>query len=114
MIESINPLMTHVIEPLRDGLLSSDTIVMLAWIVLNVLAIAVPVIVSVAFYVVWERKLIGWMQIRLGPNRVGPLGLLQPIADGMKLFLKEIKFVNEGYFLNCYPNSTVGIKLLNC
>src|SRR5258707_3285383 len=38
----------------------------------------------------WERKLIGWIQIRIGPNRVGPLGLLQPIADGVKLLFKEI------------------------
>jgi NADH-quinone oxidoreductase subunit H len=44
----------------------------------------------VAYLTLWERKLIGWIQIRIGPNRVGPLGLLQPIADGVKLLFKEI------------------------
>ncbi|MFM9980594.1 MAG: NADH-quinone oxidoreductase subunit NuoH [Burkholderiales bacterium] len=52
--------------------------------------ITVPLMLGVAYLTLWERKLIGWMQIRIGPNRVGPLGLLQPIADGMKLFFKEI------------------------
>ena len=42
------------------------------------------------FRSLWERKVIGWMHVRIGPNRVGPLGLLQPIADGIKLLLKEI------------------------
>jgi 2-polyprenyl-3-methyl-5-hydroxy-6-metoxy-1,4-benzoquinol methylase len=55
----------------------------------GILAIAVPVIGAVAFDVVWERKLIGWIQIRIGPNRVGPMGLLQPIADTVKLVTKE-------------------------
>ena len=55
-----------------------------------IVCITVPLMLGVAYLTLWERKLIGWMQIRIGPNRVGPLGLLQPIADGMKLFLKEI------------------------
>ena len=55
-----------------------------------IVAILVPLFLAVAYLTLWERKLIGWMQIRIGPNRVGPLGLLQPIADGVKLLFKEI------------------------
>ena len=57
-----------------------ETTTSLAFIV----AILVPLILSVAYLTLWERKLIGWMQIRLGPNRVGPIGLLQPFADVLK------------------------------
>jgi NADH-quinone oxidoreductase subunit H len=53
-------------------------------------AIVAPLMLAVAYLTLWERKLIGWMQIRIGPNRVGPLGLLQPIADGVKLLFKEV------------------------
>jgi NADH-quinone oxidoreductase subunit H len=58
--------------------------------VLFIVAILVPLMLSVAYLTLWERKLIGWIQIRIGPNRVGPLGLLQPIADGLKLLFKEV------------------------
>jgi NADH-quinone oxidoreductase subunit H len=50
----------------------------------------VPLMLAVAYLTLWERKVIGWIQIRIGPNRVGPFGLLQPIADGIKLLMKEI------------------------
>ena len=55
-----------------------------------IVMILVPLMLSVAYLTLWERKLIGWMQIRIGPNRVGPAGLLQPIADGVKLLFKEV------------------------
>ena len=54
-----------------------------------IVAIIVPLMLAVAYLTYWERKLIGWIQIRIGPNRVGP-GLLQPIADGIKLLFKEL------------------------
>lgn len=58
-------------------------------IVLQIVAILVPLLVSVAYLTYFERKVIGAMQIRKGPNVVGPFGLLQPFADGLKLLLKE-------------------------
>src|SRR5215208_6259911 len=60
------------------------------WTVAKIVAIVAPLMLGVAYLTLWERKLIGWIQVRIGPNRVGPRGLLQPIADGVKLLLKEI------------------------
>ncbi len=54
------------------------------------MVVLLPLLGCVAYLTYWERKAIGWTQIRLGPNRVGPLGLLQPIADALKLLTKEI------------------------
>jgi NADH-quinone oxidoreductase subunit H len=62
----------------------------LVWTLVKIVVIVLPMFAAVAYLTLWERKLIGWMHIRLGPNRVGPLGLLQPIADALKLLMKEI------------------------
>ena len=59
------------------------------WIVIKILFLVVPLLIGVAYLTYAERKVIGAMHLRRGPNVVGPYGLLQPIADGMKLFFKE-------------------------
>src|SRR5690606_32678319 len=58
-------------------------------IMLKILMVAVPLLVAVAYLTYAERKVIGAIQIRKGPNVTGPFGLLQPLADGLKLFMKE-------------------------
>jgi NADH-quinone oxidoreductase subunit H len=62
----------------------------LIWNLIKIVVIVLPLMGCVAYLTLWERKMIGWMHVRLGPNRVGPAGLLQPIADAVKLLLKEI------------------------
>src|SRR5579875_1568204 len=56
----------------------------------KILAIAVPLIIAVALYVWWARKVIGWMHVRMGPNKTGPFGLLQAFAVVVKLLIKEL------------------------
>jgi len=72
------------------------------WTLIKIMLLVVPLMLGVAYLTYAERKIIGWMQVRIGPNRVGPLGLLQPIADAVKLLMKEIIIpsgANKGLFI---------------
>jgi len=80
MIEALQSLL-HIFPP---------GVQVLILILLKIVAILLPLLVAVAYLTFAERKIIGYMQIRIGPNRVGPRGWLQPIADAMKLLFKEV------------------------
>jgi NADH-quinone oxidoreductase subunit H len=72
------------------------------WTLIKIMVVVLPLMGAVAYLTLWERKAIGFTQIRVGPNRVGPLGLLQPIADALKLMTKEIiipTVANKGLYL---------------
>jgi len=67
-----------------------DYLIYMAILMAKIVAVVLPLIIAVAYYTYMERKVIGYMQVRRGPNRIGPLGLFQPFADVFKLLLKEI------------------------
>jgi len=79
MLDGIQELLGGLPEPLGY----------VVWTVAKILAIVLPIMIGVAYLTFAERKVIGYIQVRVGPNRVGPRGWLQPIADGVKLLFKE-------------------------
>jgi len=81
--------MLDTVNQVGAGLLG-NTLWLVVWSLVKIVAVVLPLMICVAYLTLWERKGIGFTQIRLGPNRVGPLGLLQPIADAVKLIFKEI------------------------
>ncbi|HRD96519.1 MAG TPA: NADH-quinone oxidoreductase subunit NuoH [Rubrivivax sp.] len=77
------------------------TLWLVLWSLIKIVAVVLPLLLCVAYLTLWERKAIGWSQVRPGPNRVGPYGLLTPIADAVKLIFKEIirpTAANKGLF----------------
>jgi NADH-quinone oxidoreductase subunit H len=79
-------------EPLHQAAhgVMHPTLWLVLWSLIKIVAVLLPLLLCVAYLTLWERRGIGFTQIRLGPNRVGPAGLLQPIADAVKLIFKEI------------------------
>ena len=72
------------------------------WIVIKIVLLVIPLLIGVAYLTYAERKVIAAMHLRRGPNVVGPYGLFQPLADGLKLFLKETIIptgANKGVFI---------------
>jgi NADH-quinone oxidoreductase subunit H len=90
-------------EPLHQAANAAlgPTLWLVIWSLIKIVAVVLPLMGCVAYLTLWERKAIGWSQIRPGPNRVGPFGLLTPIADAVKLIFKEIirpTAANKGLF----------------
>ena len=103
MVETLQQLLPGFVIPYFNALMQLGQdffgawwpdLLTVVWTVIKVMIIILPLLGIVAYTTFWERKVIGWMQVRIGPNRVGPWGLIQPLADGLKLMLKEVVIPN--------------------
>ena len=100
MVETLQQLLPGFLIPYLDQVMQLgqgffgpvlwQNILTVVWTVIKVMLIIAPLLGIVAYTTFAERKVIGWMQVRIGPNRVGPWGLIQPLADGLKVLLKEV------------------------
>ena len=99
MVETLQQLLPGFVIPYFNALMQLGQdffgawwpdLLTVVWTVIKVMIIILPLLGIVAYTTFCERKVIGWMQVRIGPNRVGPWGLIQPLADGLKLMLKEV------------------------
>ena len=92
-----------------------ENLIFLIYEIIKFIIIAVPVLISVAYLTLAERKIIGYSQTRKGPNIVGIYGLLQPLADGVKLFSKEMLIPNHVsvflYFFSPILALTLGLAV---
>jgi NADH-quinone oxidoreductase subunit H len=83
--------MVDVIKGFIDSVFAGlPTVALLVWTLLKIIVVLLPLILTVAYYTLAERKVIGWMQVRRGPVFIGPMGLLQPFADVFKMLFKEL------------------------
>jgi NADH-quinone oxidoreductase subunit H len=85
--------MLSLIEPIREFFLAFGDVGLVLWTLVKIVCITAPLIVAVAFFTLFERKIIGWMHVRQGPVYVGRIfgiGFIQPFADTLKLLLKEV------------------------
>ena len=90
-----------------------ETLIDIVWILVKIVAIVLPLMIGVAYLTFAERKIIGYIQVRIGPNRVGPRGWLQPIADAVKLMFKEIVIPTQAnrYLFVIAPILAIGPSL---